>query len=116
MRSQEVPHSTWLRNLPVVDSLNLLSKGDSGIHLEHHLNDTVQSYSIVGGGSQHANVKTIIVAGGKVFLVYRDNVFRTAFKVGLVDGKSTDAPTGLFTTYTKAVEAVLDQVSQQQDT
>ena len=115
MLSQDIPHSTWARNLPVVESLSLLGKGDAGIHLEHHLND-VASYTLVGGGSQHVNVKTIVVAGGKVFIVYRDDVFRTAFKVSLVDGKPTDAPTGLFTTYTKAVEVVLDQLSEEANT
>lgn len=107
MRSQDIPHSTWLRNIPVVDSLSLLGKGDAGVHLQHHLND-VASYTIVGGGSQHANVKTVVVAGPKVFLIARDDIYRTAFKVVLVDGKPTDSPQGMYTSHSKAIDAVLE--------
>lgn len=107
MLSQDIPSQTWGRNLPVVEALSLLGKGERGIYLERHLDDAVQTYTVVGGSSQHDNVKSIIVAQEKVFLVCRDDIYRTAFKVSLVDGKPTDAPAGLFMSYSKAVDAVL---------
>lgn len=95
--------------LPVVTSYSEIRKTDLVI-LQTDMGNGVTSHQVIGPGVQNREIVASVMVNGKpVYLVNRDEVFRTSFQLQHPEGKPLPIKLqGRFTTVAKALEAACE--------
>jgi hypothetical protein len=107
--SIEAP-TIWGHNLKTVDTIQLLTKSEYAIL--RTVIGPATLFTLVGGGSQHQDLKAIIHVAGQTYHLVRDVVYRTSFRLTVVDELTPVDLQGLYTNPHKAAETCVSYHSK----